>query len=140
MSIRTGMTRSFKLECFQAVHDFRVDTIKCALYASAATLSPETTVYAATNEVSGEGYTAGGFEIDVSSGYPVINVLSEEAEIRFDDKEVTGLRVTFRGLLIYNASKANRAICVVDRGSDQIVRGTLRLRFPAESPAYIRMV
>jgi len=53
-------TLSFKAELPQAVHNLLTDTIKLALYTSAADLSEATTVYSATNEVSGTGYSAGG--------------------------------------------------------------------------------
>ena len=48
---------SFKAEILQGIHD-SADTYKIALYTSAATLGAATTAYAATNEISGTGYTS----------------------------------------------------------------------------------
>ena len=50
----------FKKELLQGVHNFDTDVFKIALYTSSATLDSTTTVYSATNEASGTGYTAGG--------------------------------------------------------------------------------
>lgn len=57
-----AVCNSFKQELFEGVHNLANagDVIKFALYTNAATLDATTTVYSATNEVSGTGYTAGG--------------------------------------------------------------------------------
>ena len=70
MYIQTATT-SFKLELMQAVHNFgptSPDTFKIALYTSAATLGPATTVYTTTDEIPsvGTGYTAGGKTLTIN--------------------------------------------------------------------------
>ena len=51
---------SFKSELIKGDHDFANDTFKIALYTSSASSLADYTAYAATNEASGTGYSAGG--------------------------------------------------------------------------------
>lgn len=128
MAPRSGICNSFRLEAgFEGVHDFRVDTVKAALYTSASDIGPLSTAYTATNEASGTGYTAGGFTLPVTSGYPKLLAAAMEpgltypAGLAFDSVSFGGLTITFRAVLLYNASKANRAIAVLDRGVDVVL-------------------
>lgn len=115
MAITQAMPTSFKVELLGGVHVFGTDVFKIALYTSAATLGASTTVYSATNEVVGTGYTAGG------------NVLTAEvtssggttAFVDFGDSTWTSATITARGALIYNSSKGNKAVAVLDFGSDK---------------------
>ena len=118
---------SFKAEILQGIHD-SADTYKIALYTSAATLGATTTAYSATNEVSGTGYTAGG---QVLSGF---NVTTSGITAILDfttDPSWANATITARGALIYNASKANKAVMVLDFGSDKSnSEGTFTIRLP----------
>ena len=50
----------------------------------------------------------------------------------FADLSWPGASFTARGALIYNASDGNRAVCVLDFGSDKTVSdGTFTIQFPA---------
>lgn len=124
--ITQAMCTSFKLELLTATHNFSTDTFKLALYTDAADLSAGTTAYTATGEVSGGGYSAGGVTLTVvpptSSG--------TTAYANFADRSVpfTG---TARGALVYNASKANRAVIVLDFGANKVANGSLPIDFPA---------
>lgn len=129
MAITTAICKSFKRELLQGIHDLDADTIKAALFTSAADLGEATTVYAATNEASGTGYAAGGAEVDVTSGYPALN--GAFAEWRFDAIQWPASSITARGMLLYNASKADRAIAVYDFGIDyQSINGTFEVAVP----------
>ena len=59
-SILQTQTTSFKTELYTAVHNLSTDTLKIALYTAAADLNESTTVYSATNEVTGTGYVQAG--------------------------------------------------------------------------------
>lgn len=107
-------TTSFKAECWQAVHNLLTDSIKMALYTSDAALDQTTTVYTATGEVTALGYTAGG---NVLTG-PTIGTDSFTAFADFDNPSFTGA-ITARYALIYNASKSNKSVAVIDFGSDK---------------------
>lgn len=107
-------TTSFKKELYEAIHNLPTDVLKIALYTASADLNEATTAYSATNEVTGTGYVAGGVVMTgvtvSSSGYT--------AFVDFADV-VFGAAVTARCALIYNSSKANRSIAVLDFGSDK---------------------
>ena len=114
MSILQTQTTSFKTELYQGVHNLLTDTLKMALYTGDANLNEATTEYTSSNEVSGGGYVAGGVTITgltiSSSGFT--------AYVDFNDV-VFNAAVTARCALIYNSSKANRSVAVLDFGSDK---------------------
>lgn len=110
-------TTSFKVELMQAVHDFTSstgDVFKLALYAGDATLNASTTVYTTAGEVTGTNYTAGGIALTnitpTSSG--------TTAFTSFDTATFTDVTLTARGALVYNSTKGNKSVCVLDFGSD----------------------
>ena len=127
MAILQAIATSFKAEILQGIHD-SADTYKIALYTSAATLGATTTAYSATNEVSGTGYTAGG---QVLSGF---NVTTSGITAILDfttDPFWENATITARGALIYNSSKSNKAVYVLDFGSDIIsTNGTFAITLP----------
>lgn len=115
MAITQAMPTSFKVELFEGTHVFGTDTFKIALFTSTATLGATTTVYSTTNEVVGTGYTAGGNTLTgevTSSG-------GTTAFVDFSDTTWTSSTITARGALIYNFSKSNKAVAVLDFGADK---------------------
>ena len=131
MAITQALCTSFKVEILQGIHDFTTstgDVFKLALYTSSANLDATTTAYSATNEVGNSGtYTAGGGSLTnvtpTSSG--------TTAFLDFADISFTSATITARGALIYNSSKSNRAVAVLDFGSDKIsTTGTFTVQFP----------
>jgi len=114
MAIVQTQTTSFKKELYQAVHNLSTNTLKIALYTANADLNENTTVYSATNEVTGTGYVAGGVVLTgitiSSSGYT--------AYVDFADV-VFNAAVTARCALIYNVTQGNKSIAVLDFGSDK---------------------
>ena len=113
-SIVQTQTTSFKKELYQAVHNLSSDTLKIALYTANADLNAATTVYTTTSEVTGGGYTAGGV---VLTGV-TINSDGYTAYVNFNNAAFSA-SVTARCALIYNASKGNKSIAVLDFGSDK---------------------
>lgn len=114
MSIVQTQTTSFKAELYQAVHNLTTDTLKMALYTGNADLNADTTQYTTSNEVSGTGYVAGGV---VLTGV-TINTSGYTAYVNFNNVQFNA-SVTARCALIYNASKSNKSIAVLDFGSDK---------------------
>lgn len=114
MSILQTQTTSFKTELYQGVHNLLTDTLKMALYTGDANLNEATTEYTSSNEVSGGGYVAGGVTITGLT----INSSGFTAYVDFNDV-VFNAAVTARCALIYNSSKANRSVAVLDFGSDK---------------------
>jgi len=132
MAITQAMCTSFKTEIMGGVHDIDTDAIKIALYTSAATLDAATTAYTGLNEVTGTGYVAGGNSLTGA----VISAVGTTAIVTFNTSTWTGATFVTRGALIYNSSKANRAIAVLDFGGDQSVSsGDFAVIFPAATPA-----
>jgi hypothetical protein len=113
-SILQTQTTSFKTELYTAVHNLSTDTLKIALYTAAVDLNEATTVYSATNEVTGTGYVAGG----VTLTGVTINSSGYTAYVDFADV-VFNASVTARCALIYNATQGNKSIAVLDFGSDK---------------------
>ena len=128
MAITQAIPTSFKAEILQGIHD-SADTYKIALYTSAATLGATTTAYSATNEVVGTGYTIGGTTL---SGF---NVTTSGTTAILDfatDPSWANASITARGALIYNSSKSNKAVYVLDFGSDiTSTNGTFAVTLPA---------
>lgn len=131
MAITQAMCTSFKVELMQGMHNFSAtggDSFKIALYSGAATLGADSIVYSAGNEVTGTGYTPGGnalVRVEPTSA-------GSTALADFADTSWAGASFTARGALIYNASNENRAVCVLDFGSDKTVSdGTFTIQFPA---------
>lgn len=114
MSILQTQTTSFKQELYQGIHDLTTDNIYIALFTAAANLNEATTTYNSANEVSGTGYNPGGVQMSGIS----ISSSGFTAFVDFDNV-VFNAAVTARCALIYNASKANRSIAVLDFGSDK---------------------
>lgn len=117
MAISQAMCTSFKVDLFGGVQDLDTDTIKMALYTSSATLDASTTAYTTSNEVSSSGtnYTAGGNTLTS----PIITSSGTTAYVDFADTTWSNASFTARGALIYNASKSNKAIAVLDFGADK---------------------
>ena len=107
-------TTSFKAELYEGIHNLLTDTLRIALYTANANLNEDTTVYSTTAEVVGTGYVAGG----VTLTGVTINSSGYTAYVNFNNVTF-GASVTARCALIYNSSKANRSIAVLDFGSDK---------------------
>jgi hypothetical protein len=128
------ITNSFRSEMLQAIHDLSTDTLKLALYTGSANLYPTTTVYTTTDEVVASGYTAGG---EILTGVTISTGTASTTEpavvyITFNNPSWTAA-LTARGGLIYNASKANRSVAIIDFGSDKTSTATFTVQMPANT-------
>lgn len=129
MSIVQTQTTSFKAELYQGVHNLLVDTLKIALYTGDADLNETTTAYTTVEEISGTGYVAGG---KVITGVTV-NTSGYTAYVNFDNVVWNPAAFTARCALIYNSSKSNKSIAVLDFGSDKTCSGTFTIQLPANT-------
>jgi hypothetical protein len=136
MSIAQTATTSFKVELLQAVHNFgptSPNTFKIALYTAAANIGYATTVYTTTNEVTGTGYTAGGNTLVISTSPTSANNTASipTAYISFSNSSWTNATFTARAALVYNSTQGNKAVAVLDFGSDKTVSNdTFQVIFP----------
>lgn len=129
MAISQTICSSFKQQMLLGVHDLETDTLKIALYTSLATLGADTTVYISANEISGTGYTAGG---EVLTG-ATVQLSGTTAYVDFANPTWDPAAFTTRGALIYNASKGNKAVAVLDFGADKTATSTFTVQMPANT-------
>ena len=139
MTIYQGLTTSFKVDMLNGKQNVASDTLKMSLYTAYATLNQDTTAYTSANEISGTGYTAGGQTLSNVT----INSGSNTVYVSFSNVVWNPAQFTTRGALIYNSTKSNASIAVLDFGSDKIQTGnntfTVILPPDTESSALIRI-
>jgi hypothetical protein len=128
MSIIQTQTTSFKAQLYQGIHDLTTDEIRIALYTAAADLNEATTVYSSTNEVVASGYTAGGSILTPIT----VNSSNYTAYVGFPNISWTAA-LTARCALIYNFSKGNKSVAVLDFGSDKTSTTTFLITMPANT-------
>jgi len=136
MASTAGVCNSFKTELFNATHNLSTDTIKVALYTTSATMTPSTTTaYSATNEVSGTGYTAGGATATGNTVQLNTNTAAFTiANVAWPTSTITAACYA----LVYNASKSNKAIAIIDfGGAFTDTNGTFTIPMPAASTGLV---
>jgi hypothetical protein len=124
--ITQTVTNSFQAELLEGVHDFNTDTFRIALYLATADLDANTTVYVTGGETSGTGYTAGGEVMTGVSANPA-------GFVAFTNVSWNPAAFTARGALIYNSTKSNKAVAVLDFGSDKTATNTFLVQMPANT-------
>jgi len=135
MSIVQTQTTSFKAELYQGVHNLLTDTLYMALYTGNASINAATTAYTSSNEVSGTGYTAGGNQVTGAT----VNTYGYTAYVNFNNVVWPNSVITARCALLYNVSKGNKSICVIDFGSDKtMLNFTITMPVNAYNTALIR--
>lgn len=129
------VTNSFREEMLKGVHDLATDVLKLALYTGTANLYPTTTVYSATGEVVASGYSAGGVVltgVTITVG-PANTVQPSVVYVDFADV-VVNAALTARGALIYNSSKADKSVAILDFGSDKTSTSVFTIQMPENTP------
>ena len=130
MAISQAMCTSAKADFLGGIIDLDTDVMKIALYTSAATLSAATTVYTTSDEVVGTGYTAGGNTLTGAT----ISTSGTTAFVDFTDTTWSTATITARGALIYDSSKSNKAVAVLDFGADKTsTAGDFTIQFPTNN-------
>ena len=142
MAISQTLATSFKVEILDGIHNFGVgvirastaaDTFKIALYSTLATLDSATTVYSATDEVTGTGYTAGGNTLVISQ-VPTSTSTETTAWLNFDNSSWTTASFSADGALIYNSTQGNKAVAVLNFGGTKTATAqTFTVTFPAST-------
>ena len=134
MAITTAMCTSFKSELMGGVHDLDTDVLKLALIKETptGTYNAATTNYSDvtgnSDEATGTNYTTGGQALDGAT----IATSGTTAYLDFTDEVFADLTVSADCCIIYNSSKANRAIAVIDFGGTvAATAGDLTIEFPA---------
>jgi len=130
----SAFTDQAKQDFLNGVHQ-PGDTYMIALYDAAATNDKTTTAYSATHEIAGTGYAAGGIAL---SGFTV-GLVGDTAYIDFTtDPSWPSASFTAASALIYNASRSNKALAVIDfGGSFTATGGTFTVQLPAPGASAI---
>ena len=127
---------SFKLGLMKGVHILDEDTVMVALVTSSYTPSAAHDTYEdITNQVSGDGYTAGGTPLV----NPDTTVVSNVAVFDAEDTEWANSTITARGAILYKyidddgSPAANSPlICYFDFGEDKVsTSGTFTIAWNA---------
>lgn len=130
MSIQQTLTTSFKQDQLLGAQNLQTDTLKLALYTSGASLGPSTTAYTTAEEVTGSGYTAGG---QILTGVTISTATDGVVYVNFANAVWSPAAFTARGGLIYNSSKANKSIAVLNFGADKTCTTQFVVQFPANT-------
>ena len=140
MTIRQGLTTSFKLDMVNGRQNIAADALSIALYTAFADINENTTAYSSDNEISGTGYTAGGQAL---SNVTINSTSNGIVYVSFSNPMWDPAQFTARGALIYNTTKSNASIAVLDFGSDKTQAGnnTFTVTLPPDtaSSALIRI-
>lgn len=137
--ISQTITNQFKSDILQGIQNLLTDSLYLALYTGNATLNANTTTYSSANEVSTTNYTAGG---QIVTGV-TINTDTQNNVVYVSFDNVTWSNVSFvcRGALLYNSSKSNHSIAVLNWGSDKNAGPNFVVQLPvnSSSSALIRL-
>jgi hypothetical protein len=125
MAIQQGLTNSFKQEMLQAGQNLVTDTLRMALYTALSDIGSLTTVYTTANEVTGTGYTAGGVIVTgVTLSTETTGPNAGTVYVNFANVSWPGANFVARGALIYNVTRSNKSVAVLDFGSDKTFSST----------------
>lgn len=105
-------------------------TLKAALYLASATTGPSNTVYTATGEVSGTGYTAGGVAVTNANSAGLTGgtaYWTPSATIAFG---TVTLATAFDACMIYDTGATNRNLGVFTFGSQTVTAAPFSLTMP----------
>jgi hypothetical protein len=142
MANTQGFCTSAKAELLKGIHALGTtvvragtgaDSLKAALFLASASRGVADTVYSATGEVSGAGYTAGGVAVTNATAPTTSGTTgywTPSASLVFSG--VT-LASAFDAVLIYNSSQGDKALSVHTFGSQTITAGTFTLTMPANN-------
>ena len=136
MAIQQGLTTSFKQQMIQAGQNLATDTLYIALYTAFSTIGPNTTEYTTSNEITGTGYTAGGIEL---TGVTIGTSTDGVVFVDFANATWPNSQLTARGALIYNVTRSNASVAVLDIGSDKTMTNfTITMPVNSATTALIR--
>jgi hypothetical protein len=132
MTTTASICNSFKQELLAMTPHTPTDVYKIALYTDAATLNKSTTAYTAAGEITGTGYTAGGMNM---AGMTV-TLDGDTAILDWTTDPVwAAATITADTALIYNSTRANRAVAILEFGSASSTNAAFTVQLPAPAAA-----
>ena len=127
--IEAGMVNRAKLDFLHGLHQAN-DEYYISLYTDRADLSLNTQKYTVAEEVRANGYESGGKKL---LGYKS-GMIGELAYITFNSIEWQNSSISAKGAMIYNASKGDVALVVLN--FEEVKKssvGLFRIEFPVPS-------
>ena len=124
--ITQGISLEAKRALISGVHQ-PGDDYRIAFYSASAKVGPQTKAYVAEGEIKGKGYKAGGVKL---KGFKTGSI-GKNAFMTFDDIELKSATFSVSGAMVYNASKGNATLCVLNLGGERhVFEGAFELKFP----------
>ena len=124
--ITQGIALEAKRALISGVHQ-PGDDYRIAFYSASAKVGPQTKAYVAEGEIKGKGYKAGGVKL---KGFKTGSI-GKNAFMTFDDVELKNATFSVSGAMVYNASKNNATLCVLNLGGERhVFEGAFELKFP----------
>lgn len=128
MANSQGISGVAKQAALSAIVDSK--TLKAALYLVSATTGPTNTVYTATGEVSGTGYSAGGVSVTNANTAGLTSATAYWTPSATIAYTTVTLSTAFDAVMIYSTTDSNRNIGVFTFGSTTITAGNFSLTMP----------
>ena len=139
----TAMPTSFKQELMEALHNFTASTgndfkIALGIASPTGTYGAGTTLYSNltgnSDEVSGTGYTAGGYDITAANNTTPLTSGTTAYTTPNVNPSWTTATFSTSGCIMYNATNGSRAAYVGSFGGTQTVTaGTFTILMPSNS-------
>ena len=124
-----GSTTAFAQNLLNGNENFTTGTYYIALYNANANLNNTTQAYTTTNEVTGNGYTAGGKPLTITVT-PTVDNTYNLVYLSFANVTWSPAAFTCRGALVYNYT--TKAACfILNFGSDKTCNSSFTVQFPA---------
>jgi len=124
-----GSTTTFAQNLLNGNENFTTGTYYIALYNANANLNNTTQAYITTNEVTGNGYTAGGKPLTITVT-PTVDNTYNLVYLSFANVTWSPAAFTCRGALVYNYT--TKAACfILNFGSDKTCNSSFTVQFPA---------
>lgn len=113
MGLKTCILPQAKADFLAGVHTLK-DQYRLVLYTSAADLDDDVTHYVEQGEVTGKGYRQGGMNLR----NPKTWVDRGAGALTWDSLTIPNSTITARGYMVINATKNNKAVCIIDWGAE----------------------
>ena len=124
-----GSTTTFAQNLLNGNENFTTGTYYIALYNANANLNNTIQAYTTTNEVTGNGYTAGGKPLTITVT-PTVDNTYNLVYLSFANVTWSPAAFTCRGALVYNYN--TKASCfILNFGSDKTCNSSFTVQFPA---------
>jgi hypothetical protein len=107
--------------------------LKVALFLASATITPATTAYSTTGEVTGTGYTAGGITVDSSQAPQISSSTTYWTPAADWDFGTVTLSTAFDCAQVYDTNATNASLGVFTFGSQTVTAANFTVQMPTDN-------